>query len=83
MEIIILSYKRLSKALVYFNNEYFIPIRFSYDGIKIIIRTITSFWVESAGKERIYHYSVVTELGVYNLEFHEISKKWYCDLQEN
>ena len=28
-----MAQKRPSKALVYCNEEYFIPIRFSYDGI--------------------------------------------------
>mgnify|MGYP000853811620 FL=1 len=78
-----MTQKRLSKALVYYNEEYFMPIRFSYDGIKIFIKTITSNWIESAGRERIYHFSVLTNLGAYNLEFHEALKKWYCHPSES
>ncbi len=60
------TYKRLTKVLVYFHEDYFVPIKFSYDGIKIIVNAVTSFWV-----------SVMTTLGAYNLEFEEDSKKWY------
>ena len=28
------TYKRLTKVLVYFHEDYFVPIKFSYDGIK-------------------------------------------------
>jgi hypothetical protein len=71
------TYKRLTKVLVYFHENYFVPIKFSYDGIKIIVNAVTSFWVEAVGTQKVYHFSVLTTLGAYNLEFEEDSKKWY------
>ncbi|RLL85848.1 hypothetical protein Y696_06225 [Mesotoga sp. H07pep.5.4] len=71
------TYKRLTKVLVYFHEDYFVPIKFSYDGIKIIVNAVTSFWVEAVGTQKVYHFSVLTTLGAYNLEFEEDSKKWY------
>jgi len=71
------TYKRLTKVLVYFHEDYFVPIKFSYDGIKIIVNAVTSFWVEAVGTQKVYHFSVMTTLGAYNLEFEEDSKKWY------
>ena len=71
------TYKRLTKVLVYFHENYFVPIKFSYDGIKIIVNAVTSFWVEAVGTQKVYHFSVMTTLGAYNLEFEEDSKKWY------
>ncbi|MBN2220455.1 MAG: hypothetical protein JW697_09290 [Kosmotogaceae bacterium] len=66
--------------LVYFHEDYFVPVRFSYDGIKIIVNAVTSFWVEAVGTQKVYHFSVMTTLGAYNLEFKEDSKKWYSSV---
>ena len=77
MVIFMRTYKRLTKVLVYFHENYFVPIKFSYDGIKIIVNAVTSFWVEAVGTQKVYHFSVMTTLGAYNLEFEEDSKKWY------
>jgi hypothetical protein len=74
------AYKKLTKVLVYFHGDYFVPVRFSYDGIKIIVNAVTSFWVEAVGTQKVYHFSVMTTLGAYNLEFDEDAKKWYSYL---
>ncbi|AKI97230.1 hypothetical protein IX53_04720 [Kosmotoga pacifica] len=73
-----LNNKKPVKAIVYFDQKGFYPIRFSYDGIKIYIYTITYLWREDRGNRRIYRFSVISSEGPYVLEYHDDLKKWYC-----
>ena len=67
------------KVIVYFNDGYFYPVRFSYDGIKIIINTIVSNWKERNGTSgETYKFSVMTEVGPYLLEYEKRGNRWFC-----
>ncbi|OAA31046.1 hypothetical protein AT15_08715 [Kosmotoga arenicorallina S304] len=73
-----LTEKRQIKTIVYFGESGFYPVRFSYDGIKIYIKSITYLWMEKKGNRCVYYFSVVSSRGSYVLEYHEDLKKWFC-----
>ena len=73
-----LKEKRLIKVVVYFGENGFYPVRFSYDGIKIYINSIAYLWIENKGSRSVYYFSVISSRGSYVLEYHDDLKKWYC-----
>lgn len=74
-----MQHKIQIKVIVYFNDGYFYPIRFSYDGIKIFINTIVANWKEVNGdRGEVYKFAVMTEIGSYVLENNKADNSWFC-----
>lgn len=67
------------KVIVYFDDGYFYPVRFSHDGIKIIINTIVANWKEVNGERgEVFKFAVMTEKGLYVLENKKSDNRWFC-----
>ena len=52
------------------------PVWFDLDGQQVRITEVCYYWLSSVGTAQIHHYSVNTEVGLFELQFNGLDHSW-------